>query len=153
MASKQLDNSSASRPKKSSRSSVSEKETLDATNLNAGKMSLSDYAQLTKEELIKLGDKINEATDKGMNLAHEIAEDVHKFTKNATELTRLKIDLHNLKEERDNLFALMGEQLRNLYRTDKLSRIKSRMKADFIRLDELEALIKEKEKLISRISL
>jgi hypothetical protein len=134
------------------KSSTTEKETLDA-KLNTGKMTLSDYAQSTKEELIKLGDKIHEATDKGIHVAHDIAEDVHKFAKNASELTKLKIDLHNLKEEKQKLYALMGEQLRNLYKTDKLSRIKSRMKSDFIRLDELESLITEKEKLASKISL
>lgn len=138
---------------KQTKSETTGKESLDAIKLKTGKISLSELAQSTKEELIKLGDKIHEATDKGIHVAHEIAEDVNKFAKNATELTKLKIDLHNLKEERAKLFALMGEQLRNLYKTDKLSRIKSRMKADFIRIDKLESLIAEKEKLASRRSL
>ena len=47
----------------------------------------------------------------------------------------------------------MGEQLRNLYITNKLSGIKTRMKADFVRLDELESLINEKQKLASSKSL
>jgi len=143
----------AKKSTKKTKSNTTGKESLAAIKLKTGKKSLSDLAQSTKEELIKLGDKIHEATDKGIHVAHEITEDVNRFAKNATELTKLKIDLHNLKEEKEKLFSLMGEQLRNLYKTDKLSRIKSRMKADFIRLDKLESLIDEKEKLASRISL
>ena len=153
MVNKKSVKKAAKKSAKKTTSVTAKKAPVDTIKQNKRKMSLSDFAQSTKEELAKLGDKIHEASDKGIHLAHEIAEDVHKFATNATELTKLKIDLHNLKEEKQKLYALMGEQLRNLYKTGKLSYIKTRMKEDFIRLDELESLIAEKEKLSSRISL
>lgn len=143
----------AKKSAKKTKSKITVKDTMDAIRQKTGKMSLSDFAQSTKDELMKLGDKIHEAADKGIHVVHDIADDVHSFAKNATDLTKLKIDLHNLKEERTKLYSLMGEQLRNLYVTDKLSRIKTRMKADFTRLEKLESSIDEKQKLASKLSL
>ena len=143
----------AKKTAKKTTSKITVKDTMDTIKQKTGKMSLSDFAQSTKDELMKLGDRIHEAADKGIHVVHDIADDVHSFAKNATDLTKLKIDLHNLKEERTKLYALMGEQLRNLYITNKLSGIKIRMKADFARLDELESSIDEKQKLASRLSL
>ena len=153
MAEKKSVKKSVKKTAKKTKAVISRKENADTVKQKTGRMSLSDFAHSTKEELIKLGDRIHEAADKGIHVAHEIAEDVNTFAKNATELTRLKIDLHNLKEEKDKLYTLMGEQLRNLYKIDKLSRIKTRMKDDFLRLDELESLINEKEQRVSDISL
>jgi hypothetical protein len=111
------------------------------------KMALTDFAETTRAHLKKLGDQIHEATDKGIHVVKEIAEEVQRFAKDKTELTRIKIELHNLKAERDKLYALMGEQLRNLYKAQKLPNIKKRFKADFARLDELEKAIEEHERL------
>ncbi len=138
---------------KKTTSKITIKDTADAIRQKTGYMSLSDFAQSTKAELLKLGDRIHEAADKGINVMHDIADDVHSYAKNTTDLTKLKIELHNLKEERTKLYSLMGEQLRNLYVTKKLSGIKTRMKADFARLDELEASIDEKQKLAAKLSL
>lgn len=114
---------------------------------------LTDFADNTKEQLKKLGDKIYEATDKGVHVVKDIAEQVQRFAKDATELTKLRIDLHNLKGERTKLYTLMGEQLRNLYVSKKLTYIKKRFKNDFIRLEELEKEISDKEKRVSKISI
>ena len=144
---------SAKKSAKKTKSKITVKDTMDAIRQKTGNMSLSDFAQSTKDQLMKLGDRIHEAADKGIHVVHDIADDVHSFATNATDLTKLKIDLHNLKEERTKLYSLMGEQLRNLYLTNKLSGIKTRMKADFARLDELESSIDEKQKLATRLSL
>ena len=58
-----------------------------------------------------------------------------------------------MKVEREKLYKLMGEQLKNLYKTGKLGNIRSRFKDDFQRLDELEAELAEREKMASGISL
>jgi hypothetical protein len=47
----------------------------------------------------------------------------------------------------------MGEQLRNLYISKKLTSIKKRFKDDFKKLDELETAIAEKEKSAKGISI
>jgi hypothetical protein len=114
---------------------------------------LSDFTEKTKKELKVLGDKIHEATDKGVHVVKDIAGHVQRFAQDATALTKLKIDLHSLKSERSKLYSLMGEQLRNLYISKKLTGIKSRFKDDFKRLDELEAAIAEKEEKAKGISI
>jgi hypothetical protein len=112
------------------------------------KMALSDFAESTKRELKKLGDRIHEAADKGVHLARDIAEDVQKFARDATDMTKAKIELHNLKTEREKLYSLMGQHITNLYKENKLTKIKTRFKDDFAKLDELEAAIDEKKKLV-----
>jgi len=117
------------------------------------KMALSDFAESTKEELKKLGDKIHEATDKGMHLAKEIAEDVQQFARDATNLTKVKIELHNLKSEKEKLYSLMGQHLSNLYKEKKLTKIATRFRDDFKKLNELESAIEQKEQEAAGISL
>jgi hypothetical protein len=94
----------------------------------------------------KLGETFNEAKDKGVHAVKEVAEKIRLFAHNATELTKLKIDLHHLKKERANLFTLMGEQLSNLNKSKKLKGIKTKFTHDFKKLDELGATIADKEK-------
>jgi hypothetical protein len=117
------------------------------------KIALSDFADSTKEELKKLGDKIHEATDKGVHLAKEIAEDVQKFARDATSFTKVKIELHNLKTEKEKLYSLMGQHLSNLYKEKKLTKLATRFSDDFKKLNELESAIEEKEKEAAGISL
>jgi DNA-binding PadR family transcriptional regulator len=126
---------------------------LDDVESSMEKLALDDFAETTKEELKHLGDKIHEATDKGVHVARDIAEEVRRFTRDATELTKLKMEIHHLKVERDKLYKLMGEQLRNLHKVRKLGNIRSRFKDDFQRLDELEAELADREKMASGISL
>ena len=70
---------------------------LDDVESSMEKLALDDFAETTKEELKHLGDKIHEATDKGVHVARDIAEEVRRFTKDATELTKLKMEIHHLK--------------------------------------------------------
>lgn len=116
------------------------------------KMALNDFTETTKQQLKKLGDKIHEATEKGVHVVKEIAADVQRFAKDKTELTRIKIELHNLKAEREKLYKLMGEQLRNLYKSKQLTNIKKRFRADFERLEELEEAIDAHEKHAGKLS-
>jgi hypothetical protein len=139
--------------RKTTRKRVKKEAPLDEIESKMEGMALSDFAEATKEDLKKLGDKLHEATDKGVHIVKDIAGHVQRFATDATELTKLKIDLHNLKSERTKLYTLMGEQLRNLYISKKLTTIKKRFKEDFKRLDELEAEIAEKENQAAGISI
>jgi hypothetical protein len=120
--------------------------TLEDIESSMEKMALSDFAESTKEDLRKLGDKIHDATDKGIHLARELSEDVQKFARDATNLTKGKIELHNLKTEKEKLYSLMGQHLSNLYKEKKLTKIATRFKDDFKKLNELESAIEEREK-------
>ena len=126
---------------------------MDDIESSMEKMALTDFAESTKEDLRKLGDKIHEATDKGVHLAKEIAEEVQKFARDATNLTKVKIDLHHLKTEREKVYSLMGQHLSNLYKEKKLTKIATRFSDDFKKLNELESAIEEKEKEAAGISL
>jgi hypothetical protein len=110
------------------------------------KMALLDFAENTKEDLKHLGDKIHEASDRGVHVAREIAEDVRHFAVNALNLTKVKIDLHNLRAERDKRYSLIGKKLLKRYKANKLSNVRGNFKKDFARLVEIESAISEKEK-------
>jgi hypothetical protein len=112
-----------------------------------------DLLNATRSQLGKLGDKLHEAADKGMHMMKDIAEEVHRFSHDATELTRIKIEIHNLKSDKNNLLTLMGEKLSNLYKANKLSNIKPKFKYDFSKLNELDKKISERTKEADILSL
>jgi wobble nucleotide-excising tRNase len=107
----------------------------------------------TREQLRKLGDKLNEATDKGVVIAKDVAERVRHFASEATELTKLKIELHKLKNSRDKVISGIGEKLVGLHKAKKLNQVESTFKNDFARLEKLKAEISEMEKAVKKISL
>jgi hypothetical protein len=116
------------------------------------KKEVHDLLVATRSQLGKLGDRLHEATEKGMHAVKEIAEEVHRFSHDATELTKKKIEIHNLKNEKNNLLALMGQKLRNLHKAKKLSNIQPKFSYDFNKLDELDTLIAEKEREADNLS-
>jgi len=145
--------STTKRPAKTSAKRKKKEATLEEVESSMEGMALTDFARSTKEELRKLGDHIHEATDKGVHVAKEIAEDVRKYAQDATNLTKLKIELHSLKAERDKTYSLMGKHLSNLYKSKKLSNIRTKFKYDFAKLNEIESAIDEKEKQAAKLSL
>ncbi len=110
------------------------------------------YDETTRDQLRKLKDKLSEAADKGVHAIRDAAGKIHQFAGDATELTRLKIELHNLQKEREKFLILMGEQLRNLHKSDKLRNIKAKLKYDFEKIDEIEKTIAEKEREAARLA-
>lgn len=153
MATKTKKRKTTSKSAKTSARGKKEEASLAEFETEMEESAFMDFAQDTKIELKKLGEQIHEATGKGVHKAKEIAEDVRKFAKDATNLTMLKMELHNLKTERDRLYAAMGKRLANLYKTSKLSNIKTSFKSDITKLRKLESEIKKKEKEAAGISL
>ncbi len=119
----------------------------------AAEKGIYDSADKTQDHLKKIKDIISEATDKGVNTIREVTEKIHHFASEATELTKLKIELHNMQKEREKFLLLMGEQLRNLHKSGKVRNINKKFQYDFQKLDEIEAGIAEKEKEVSKHSL
>jgi hypothetical protein len=107
----------------------------------------------TREQLRKLGDKLGEATDKGVVIAKDVAERVRHFASEATELTKLKIELHKLKNSQERITLGIGEKLVSLYKAKKIAQIESTFKNEIARLEKLKAEISAKEKAIKKISL
>jgi hypothetical protein len=107
----------------------------------------------TREQLRKLGDKLSEATDRGTHVARDIAERVRHFAAEATELTKLKIEIHKIKTARDKLIFSLGEKTISLHKAKKLHDIESVFSDDFTKLEELKTKLAEREKAVKKISL
>jgi len=107
----------------------------------------------TDEKIKKVGDRLSEVADRGVDVLREVFGKVKDFSVDAAELTRLKVDIHRLKADRDRMYIVMGEKLWELKDSKKLGELKTLFEGDFHKLETLNAEIKEKEKLSSKISL
>lgn len=96
--------------------------------------------------------RLNEAADKSVSAVKDVVEKIHQFSSEATDLTKIKLELHNLQREHEKLLLLIGEQVRNMYKANKLTNIRSKLKYDLKKLDELESGIDEKEKEVNRLA-
>lgn len=128
-------------------------ETLGKKFSEATDKGMHDTLDTTRKQLGKLGEKMHEAADKGIHIVKDLAEEVHRFATDATEKTKLKIEIHNLKKERDSIFLVMGQRLTNMYHARKLTNVRSKFQGDVSRLDEIEADIAAKEKESEKLSL
>ncbi len=112
------------------------------------------YAEETTEEKIKrAGDILSDAADKGVDIARDIFKRVRHFSSEATELTKLKIEIRNLKGQREKLFNEMGGGLWDLFKTGKMADVEGTFADKFQRLKEIEDAIAEKEESAKNISL
>ena len=109
--------------------------------------------ETTEEKLRKMGDKLSEAADKGVLALKEVFERVKDFSSDAAELTKLKIEIRNMKTDRDKLYASMGKKLWNMKKSAKLENIQSTFSEDFNKLEDFEDKIAKKEKQAEKISL
>lgn len=128
-------------------------ETLGKKFSEAADKGMHDTLDTTRKQLGNLGEKMHEAADKGIHFVKDLAEEVHRFATDATEITKIKIEIHNLKKERDSILMVMGQRLKNMYHARKLANIRSKFKSDMSRLDEIEADIAGKEKEAKKLSL
>lgn len=109
---------------------------------------------LSSEERIKhVGDRLSEAADRGVEMIREVFGKVKDFSVDATELTRLKVEIYRLKGDRERMLTVIGEKLWELRDSDKLTTIRSLFTEDFKKLDEINGEISKKEKAASKISL
>jgi hypothetical protein len=106
-----------------------------------------------EEKLRKVGDRLSDAADKGVEVLKEVFGKVKDFSVDATELTRLKVEIHRLKGDRDRMFTVMGEKLWELRGSDKVAELKTLFGEDFKKVEELSKDIEAKEKTASKISL
>jgi uncharacterized protein Yka (UPF0111/DUF47 family) len=107
----------------------------------------------TEEKIRRVGDKLSEAADRGVEVIRDVFGKVKDFSVDATELTKLKVEIHRLRSERDRLHTVIGEKLWDLRNSNKIQEIKSLFAEDFKKLEELNETIKKKEKDASKISL
>ncbi len=109
--------------------------------------------ETTEEKLRKMGDKLSEAADKGVMALKEVFERVKDFSSDAAELTKLKIEIRNLKTDREKLYASMGKKLWDMKKTDKFGNVQSTFNEDFTKLEDFADRIAKKEKQAEKISL
>ena len=109
--------------------------------------------ETTEEKLRKMGDKLSEAADKGVMALKEVFDRVKDFSSDAAELTKLKIEIRNLKTDREKLYASMGMRLWEMKKEDKFRNVQSAFNEDFTKLEDFEDKIAKKEKQAEKISL
>ncbi|MEJ2048356.1 MAG: hypothetical protein P8Y60_00650 [Calditrichota bacterium] len=109
--------------------------------------------ETTEEKLRRMGDKLSEAADKGVMALKEVFERVKDFSSDAAELTKLKIEIRNLKSDREKLYASMGKKLWDMKKEDQFRNVQSAFSEDFAKLEKFADKIAEKEKQAEKISL
>jgi uncharacterized protein Yka (UPF0111/DUF47 family) len=109
--------------------------------------------ETTEEKLRRMGDKLSEAADKGVMALKEVFERVKDFSSDAAELTKLKIEIRNLKSDREKLYASMGKKLWDMKKEDQFRNVQSAFSEDFAKLEKFADKIAEKEKQAGKISL
>jgi uncharacterized protein Yka (UPF0111/DUF47 family) len=112
-----------------------------------------DMKESTDEKLRRVGDKLSDAADKGVEVIKDVFGKVKDFSVDAAELTKLKVEIHRLKSERDRLYTVMGEKLWELKDSEKIKEVQAIFQDDFDKLKELESDISQKEKQAAKISL
>jgi hypothetical protein len=127
------------------------KKTSKVSSNEAGEM-ISHISDATQMQIRNLKEKVISAKDREKIILKDITEKVRNFANKATQLTKLKIELHNLQEEHEDLLKVMGDNLWNMHKADKMTNIKSKFKYDFKRLAELESEIAGKKKTASEIT-
>jgi hypothetical protein len=109
---------------------------------------------LSSEERVKhVGDRLSEAADRGVDIIRDVFGKVKDFSIDATELTRLKVEIYRLKGDKERMLTVIGEKLWELKDSDKLTGIRSLFTDDFKKLEEINGEISKKEKAASKISL
>jgi hypothetical protein len=110
-------------------------------------------SESTEEKIKKVGDKISEVADKGMDVLKDVFEKVKDFSTDAAELTKLKVEISNYKNDRKKMYQAMGEKLWDLKKSNKFSGIETAFDEEFEKITALEKKIAQKEKEASKISL
>jgi uncharacterized protein Yka (UPF0111/DUF47 family) len=119
----------------------------------AEKEPVGKESETTEEKLRRMGDKLSEAADKGVMALKEVFERVKDFSSDAAELTKLKIEIRNLKSDRDKLYATMGKKLWEMKKEDRFRNVQSAFSEDFAKLEKFADKIAKREKQAGKISL
>ena len=131
----------------------SNKESVEPKSKPTGNDSLEKEKISTEERLKKVGDRLSDAADKGVDILKDVFGKVKDFSVDAAELTRLKVEIYRLKNERERLLIVIGEKLWEIKDQEKFKDIKPLFLEDFKRLEELDTAIQNKEKSASKLSI
>jgi DNA polymerase II small subunit/DNA polymerase delta subunit B len=114
---------------------------------------LAHISETTQTQLKKISDKISASKEKDISILKDLAEKIRRFAGEATDLTKIKIEIHNLKNEHDNLLKVMGENLWNMHKAGTVKNVAKKFRYDFQKLEEIEKKIAEKEEEAAGITL
>lgn len=99
-----------------------------------------------QEKVARISEKVGDAVKKG-------SERVAKFTGSATRLSRLKMEIHNLRNQLHKVHLESGKKLWQMHQENKLSEIDTAFSEEFAQIADLEKQIRTKEKEAEAISL
>lgn len=81
------------------------------------------------------------------------ADKVGEFAGEATELARLKIDIHNLETNLDKVYVTVGRKLWELHQKKQISGVGTKFTDEFKEIADLQKQIKAKKKKADAINL
>jgi hypothetical protein len=122
------------------------------TNGNSGAKSGDQENKTTQDSEQNIGDKLTGMAQKVFDALKYGAEKVSDYASETSHLTKLKIEISNIKAERKKVFAQMGDRLWQLHKTNKVDKVEESFKADFDRIKSLENQISAKEREIDSIT-
>ncbi len=81
------------------------------------------------------------------------AKRVGKFAEDATELGKLKVEIHKLEGDLDKLFSETGRKIWDLYQTEKLGQAGTAFTEEFKQITNLQKNLKSHQQQVEAISL
>ena len=106
-----------------------------------------------KEDKGSFWKKLSGVAEKGMASLKAGVEKIAHFTSSSAKLAKLKVEIHNLENEREKLKFEAGQKLWQLYKDQKLSEVESAFTGEFKKMAELRKQVAAKEKQAEKISL
>lgn len=107
----------------------------------------------TQKEKSDFWENISEVTGKGTELFKMGVEKVGHFTSSSAKFAKLKVEIHNLKNEQEKLNLEAGQKLWQMFKDNKLSNVEAAFSNTFKEMDILRKQIATKEKQVAKISL
>jgi len=107
----------------------------------------SEPKQSQPREEAQGGDKFAAASDKVVTAVKSGALRLFHFTGSATRLSKLKVEIHNLQSQVEELQLMVGKKLWEKYQKEKQPELKKDFESEFDRIDELlkQKAAKQKE--------
>jgi hypothetical protein len=128
------------------------KKVLKKISASEKKEMITHITDATQKQLQKIGDKVSATKEKDIGILKDLAKKIRLFANDATELTKIKITIHNLKHEHDSMLKVMGENLFNMHKSKKVKNVDTKFKYDFNKLEAIEKEIADKEKIVDELS-
>lgn len=109
--------------------------------------------QTTPKNVTRFMSRVRGTVEKGVAALKTGTQKITQFTGGAAKLAKLKLEIHNLQSELDNLYLEAGRKLWQMHKEKKLGEAKNAFAGQFEKYQELKQQIAAKEQEAGGISL